>query len=92
MAKQGQHKSDDRDQDKSRAHNPPKKGTPITTGTYQQRETYRKQAIERRETDPRPLLAKNEWHKHGDSAMNKFAKKDIVGDGDSNAACETREY
>lgn len=97
MAKQGQHNNDHRDQDKPRGHNKPKKSTPITTGTYKKPETTRKQAIEHKNTDPPPQMAKNEWHDYDDPEMKRIAKKDIVGDSarngsDSNADSATRGW
>lgn len=96
MAKQGQHNNDDRDQDKSRGHNNPRKSTPITTGNYKKPETYRKQAREHKDTTPQPQDAKNEWHHYTDPAMKNISKKDRVGEGrsgsDSDSDTGTRGY
>jgi hypothetical protein len=44
MAKQGQHKHDDNDQNVSKGHNNPTKSQDIVTGSYKKPETYKKQA------------------------------------------------
>jgi hypothetical protein len=62
MPKRGQHKNDANDKNKAKGHNNPSQSQPITTGTYKKPETYRKQAIERKDTAPLPQLAKNEWN------------------------------
>ncbi len=44
MARQGQHRHDDNDQNISKSNNDPSKSQDITTGTYKTQETYKKQA------------------------------------------------
>jgi len=62
MAKQGQHENDGNDPTKSKGPNNPSKSVTVTTGTPKKQETYQKQAAQRRDTDPQPQAAKNEWN------------------------------
>lgn len=94
MAKQGQHHNDGNDPDVSRGPNNPSKSQPITTGTYKKPETYKKQAIEHKDTTKQAQDHQPEWHQR---TPRKLSKKDRVGDSgrsgsDSNADSGTRGY
>ena len=62
MAKQGQHQNDQHDYDKSKGPNNPSRSVTITTGTYKKKETYAKQAAQRKDPHKQPQAAKNEWN------------------------------
>lgn len=94
MAKQGQHKHDGNDPRVSRGHNNHRKSTPITTGTYKKRETYRERAREHENPEPLPQFAKNEWHP---DTPKELAKRDVESThrrtgSDSNADSGTRGH
>ena len=94
MAKQGQHNNDGNDPDVSRGPNNPSKSQPITTGTYKKPETYKKQAIEHKDTAKQAQDHQPEWHQH---TPRNLSKKDRVGDSgrsasDSDEDRHTRGY
>ena len=100
VAKQGQHKGDARDSDKSRGHNNPSQSQVITAGTSKKEETYAKRAREHKDPDPVAQDQRNEWnpdtHDEPGIAGSTRARDSSVTSGrsgsDSNASANTRGH
>lgn len=65
MAKQGQHKNDLNDQNKSKGRNRPGQSMRMTIGSYKKPETYRMQALQHQANNKTGQEAKSPgWNEH----------------------------